>query len=147
VSTIGEQIIVQAVALLTAGLTPVPVFNQRVRPFEQTELPAVNVKMGREIDTYIGDVKRRTLGVERNLQLIVRMEAAGDPPALDPLRVLVIRTLMADRSVGGLALGIGETESEWEYEAGSDFTNGVLSTIFEVRYATATDDATVQLGK
>lgn len=145
-TTIGEQCLEAAVAALATALDPVLVFNQRVRPFEEGELPAVNVKMGHEIVTYIGPVQRKSQGVYRDLQMIVRMEAPGDPPALDPMRRLAIKALMADRSLGGLAVNVSEVESEWEYEAASDATYGVLATMFEIRYATAADDATVQLG-
>jgi len=154
VKTIGEQIIEKVVAILTAGLPGVLVANQRLRPFEQSELPAVNVKLGNELVTYTGAVKRTSQGASRVLHILARMEAAGDPPALDALRFLVSRTLLtvkdatgkSDRSLGGLAIGIGEYESEWEYEAGSDATNGVCTTTFEVQYATETEDATVKLG-
>ena len=146
VKSIGEQILENVVEFLTAALPGVLVCNQRLRPFEQGELPAVNVKLGREVVTYIGEVKRTSQGAQRELHIIARMEAAGKPPQTDSLRVMVVRCLMADRSLGGLAIGIGEFESEWEYEAGSDATNGVLSTDFEVKYATATDDVTVMLG-
>jgi hypothetical protein len=154
--TVGEQIVEKVVAMLTAALASspaIPVFNQRVRPFDLTELPAVNVKCGKELVTY---EKRTAHLANRELEIYVRMEAPGDPPALDPIRDKVIKALMPpdpkapgriDRSVGGLALGISEVESEWEYEAGSDAVFGVLQTTYRIWYDTRADDATVQIGK
>jgi hypothetical protein len=147
--TVGEQIIEKVAATLTAALASSPVvsvFNQRVRPFETSELPAVNVKCGKEAVTYAGTQKRTSQLANRELHIYVRIEVDGDPPPLDPIRVRVIKALMADRSLGGLAIGIGEVESEWEYEAGSDAVFGVLQTDYEIRYTTAANDATVQVG-
>jgi hypothetical protein len=143
--TIGELITEHAVAVLTTGLPGVLVCNQRIRPFEPTELPAVNVKMGLERVTYPTQMKRTAPVADRELHLMVRMEAAGDPPATDPLRVLVIQTLMGDRSLGALALGIEEVESQWEDEAGSDATYGVLIIDFAIRYLTAANDPTAMM--
>jgi hypothetical protein len=145
--TIGEQIIERIVQQLTTTLTGIAgVWNQRIRPFEETELPAVTVKPGREIVTYPTAVKRTSPVANHELHVLIRIETAGDPPRTDPLRILVIRTLMGDRSLGGLAIGIGECEREWADEAGTDATYGVLTNDFEVQYATATNDATVQIG-
>jgi len=147
--TVGELIVEKVTEILTTALASdpvVPVFNQRVRPFETSELPAVNVKCGKEIVTYAGVQKRTSPVANREFHVYVRMEAPGDPPALDPIRARVVRALMADRSLGGLAIGIGEVESEWEYEAGSDDVFGVLQTDYEIRYTTTADDATVQVG-
>jgi hypothetical protein len=143
--TIGELITEHAVAVLTTGLPGVLVCNQRVRPFEPTELPAVNVKMGLERVTYPTQMKRTAPVADRELHLMIRLEAAGDPPATDPLRVLAIQTLMADRSLGALALGIEEVESQWEDEAGSDATYGVLIIDFAIRYLTAANDPTAMM--
>jgi hypothetical protein len=144
--TIGQLITEHAETVLAAGLSGVLVCNQRVRPFEQTELPAVNVKMGVERVTYPTQMKRTSPVADRELHLMIRMEAAGDPPATDPLRVLVIRTLMGDRSLGGLAINIEEVESQWEDEAGSDATYGVLIVDFAIRYLTSANDATIRMG-
>jgi hypothetical protein len=147
--TVGEQIVEALVEILTTALssaTAVPVFNQRVRPFETSELPAVNVKCGKEVVTYAGEMRRTSPVANRELHVYVRIEAPGDPPALDPIRARCVKAIMADRSLGGLAIGIGEVESEWEYEAGSDAVFGVVQTDYEIRYTTAANDATVQVG-
>jgi hypothetical protein len=144
--SVGELITEYAAAVLTVGLPGVLVCNQRIRPFEQSELPAVNVKMGNERVTYPTATKRTSPIADRELHLMVRLEAAGDPPPTDPLRVLAIQTLMGDRSLGGLAIGIDEVESQWEDEAGSDATYGVLLIDFAVRYLTAANDPTVRMG-
>jgi hypothetical protein len=147
--TVGEQIVEALVEILTTALSSdpiIPVFNQRVRPFETSELPAVNVKCGKEVVTYVGEMRRTSPVANREFHVLVRIEAAGDPPPLDPIRVRVIKAIMADRSLGGLSIGIGEVESEWEYEAGSDAVQGVLQTDYEIRYTTTADDAAVQVG-
>ena len=147
VTTVGEKIIQKIVLLLTATLAGIAgVFDQRVRPFEEMELPAVNVLPGKEVVTYPTATKRTATAAQHELHVIVRIEASGDPPQTDSLRVLIVRVLMADRSLGGLATGMGENELEWEDEAGTDATYGVLKIDFEVQYVTATNDATVQIG-
>jgi len=144
--TVGELITEHVAAVLTPALPGVTVCNQRVRPFEPSELPAVNVKMGVERVAYPTAMKRTAPVADRELHLMIRLEAAGDPPATDPLRVLVIQTLMGDRSLGGLAIGVEEVESQWEDEAGSDATYGVLIIDFGVRYLTSAIDATIKMG-
>jgi hypothetical protein len=144
--TVGQLITEHVESVLTAALTGVTVANQRVRPFEPDELPAVNVKMGVERVTYPTAMKRTSPIADRELHLMIRCEAAGDPPLTDPLRVLVIQILMGDRSLGGLAIGVDEVESQWEDEAGSDATYGVLIIDFGVRYLTSAIDATIRMG-
>jgi hypothetical protein len=140
--SIGEVILEHAVTILDAGMPGVLVVNQRIRPFEASELPAVNVKMGVERVTYPTQMKRTAPLADRELHLMFRLHAPGDPPDLDPLRVLVIQTLMADRGLAGLAIGIDEVESQWEEEAAGDATYGVLTIDFAIRYITSTDDPT-----
>jgi hypothetical protein len=144
--SIGQRITEYVAAALTTGLAGVTVANQRIRPFEENELPACNVRMGVEHVGYPTSTKRTAQLADRELHLVLRLEAAGDPPATDPLRVLATQTLMGDRSLGGLAINIEEVELQWEDEAGSDATYGVLTLEFAVRYLTAANDPTVQMG-
>lgn len=145
--SIGELITEYVAAALTSGLPRyVTVANQRIRPFEPAELPACNVKMGTERVTYPTLTKRVSPIADRELHLMIRLEAAGDPPITDPLRVLTTQTLMRDRSLGGLAIGLEEVELQWEDEAGSDATYGVLLLDFMVRYLTAANDPTIRMG-
>ena len=144
--SIGQRITEHVAAVLTEALPDATVCNQRIRPFEESELPAANVKMGRETVTYPTAMKRTAGVADRELHLLVRLEDSGDPPATDPLRVLTVQGLMEDRSLGGLAIGIQEVELEWEDEAGSDATYGVLTLDFLVRYLTAANDPTIQMG-
>jgi hypothetical protein len=144
--SVGELITEYVETALIAALPGVTVENQRIRPFEPSELPACNVKMGVEHVTYPTATKRTSPIADRELRLFIRFEAAGDPPLTDPLRVLATQRLMGDRSLGGLAIGLEEVELQWEDEAGSDATYGVLIIEFAVRYLTAANDPTVRMG-
>jgi hypothetical protein len=145
--TVGEAISAKVAAVLTSALAPVTVERFRLRPYEQAELPAVAVTPDREEVEYGPGPTRLGKAARRHFRFVVRISVPGDPAdeELDSLRASVIVALMADRSLGSLALGISETHSEWEAAAGSDFTYGVLSIGFEVEYQTTSADARVQL--
>jgi hypothetical protein len=145
--TVGEAISEFVAATLTTALTGVKVERFRLRPYEANELPAVAITPNREEVEYGPGRKDVAPGAKRMFFFSVRISVPSDPAdeGLDALRALVIAALMKDRSVGGLALGIGETNSEWEAEAGSDFTFGVLIIGFEVHYQTRADDARAQI--
>src|ERR1700733_8324712 len=114
--TVGDAITVRVAALLTTALQGVRVERSRLRPYEQTELPAVAVTPVREEPEYGPGVPRLARAVKRHFRFTVRISVLGDPAdeELDAIRGNTIVALMADRSVGGLALGISEAGSEWE---------------------------------
>src|ERR1700674_5934484 len=109
--TVGQLITEHVAAVLTPALPGVTVSNQRIRPFEISELPAVNVKMGVERVTYPTATKSVSPIADRELHLMIRLEAAGDPPPTDPLRVLAVQTLMCDCSLGALAIAVEGVKS------------------------------------
>jgi hypothetical protein len=145
--TVGEAISKHVAATLTTALSGVTVERFRLRPYEKAELPAVAVTPIREEQEYGPGPQRKASGVKRMFRFSVRASVPGDPPDedLDVLRGNIVAALMSDRSLGGLALGIGEAGTEWEAEAGSDFSFGVVTIHFDVLYSTRSDDARVQI--
>lgn len=145
--TVGESISKAVAATLTTALSPVRVERFRLRPYELAELPAVAVTPIREEPEYGPGPARKASGVKRMFRLSVRASVPGDPAdeELDGLRGSIVAALMDDRSLGGLALGVLEAGTEWEAEAGSNFTFGVVTVHFDVLYSTRSDDARVQI--
>lgn len=145
--TVGNAIARKVAAILDDALTGVKVERFRLRPYEQAELPAVAITPVREEIEYGPGRKDVAPGAKRMFHFSVRASVPGDPAdeQLDSIRGNVVKAIMTDRSLGGLALGIGETTLEWDAEAGSDFTYGVLVMGFEVHYQTRADDARVQI--
>jgi hypothetical protein len=145
--TVGEAILKHIAATLTTQLSGVTVERFRLRPYEKGELPAVAVSPISEEPEYGPGPQRKASGVKRMFRVSVRASVLGDPADedLDILRGNIVAALMHDRSLGGLALGIGEAGTVWEGEAGSDFTFGVVTIHFDVLYSTRSDDARVQI--
>jgi hypothetical protein len=68
------------------------------------------------------------------------------PPAVaeteaDPLLVAAHAALLADRNLGGLALGVRELGCEWEVED-ADATAAAIPARYEIRYRTLAHDLT-----
>ena len=81
-------------------------------------------------------------------ELVIRVVAvaratATDPPETQADRLLVAahRALMVDVSLGGLALGLRELDTEWDVED-ADATACAIPARFEVRYRTLASDLT-----
>lgn len=84
--------------------------------------------------------------VER--ELVVRVVAIAratttDGPELQADRLLVVahRALMTEVTLGGLALGVRELDSEWDVED-ADATACAIPARYEVRYRTLASDLT-----
>lgn len=148
-SSIREQIIVAAVAALSAGGIGSPpsltVHRERTRPIEIDSLPAIMV--------YAEDDAPKTLNqqsyaplTEKFLVLQLELRAAGSPgvspdAALDPLYVWAMKALGADERFGGLANGLEEGKTVWSSREG-DTPIAAAKLSITVRYRTSRLDPT-----
>ena len=78
--------------------------------------------------------------VDRTLRVQVRSRVKGQDDVLDPLRAWVVKAVMVDRSLGGLALGITEDSTDWETDDASDADYSIASVDFLIRYTTNAGD-------
>lgn len=139
VSSKREQIISAIVSSL-AGTTGVGtrIYRSRVEAFSRNEAPAIVVEGGRETAATISDSK-----LDWTMDVLVAIYARGIIPdqAADPVRVSAHAKLMADRTLGGLAMNIIPTLMEPQLEAADQPALWMVCT-YEIRYRTAIDNLT-----
>jgi hypothetical protein len=139
--TVANQIIEALVAGL-AGAGDLPagfgVSRSRYMPNELADLPLVALYFIRE--DVLQPQGRRGTADDRLLRIRARIwqhsKLGETDAAIEPLREFVTRTLLADLSIGGLALNISEESSEWDADETTESDFAVADTDFLIRYAT-----------
>jgi hypothetical protein len=116
-----------------AGLT---VNRSRRQSIEKDQLPMISVYAIREEVTRATDNRRSPL-VERNLRVQVKCRVVGDDKDNDVLRKWAVQSVMADQSLGGLALEIAEESTDWDPDDATDADYSVAAVDFVVRYSTS----------
>ncbi len=119
-----------------AGLT---VNRSRRQSIEKSQLPMISVYPIREEVTRATDNRRSPL-VERRLRVEVKCRVVGDDQANDALRKWAVQSVMADQSLGGLALEITEESTDWDADDATDADYSVAAVDFVVRYSTSRFD-------
>jgi len=137
-----ERILQAVVAALDgagkpAGLT---VNRSRRQSIEKNQLPMISVYPIREEAQPATENARRSPVMERNLRVQVKCRIAGDDKANDPIRKWAVQSVMADPSLGGLALGITEESTDWDADDATDADYSVAAIDFLVRYTTSRYD-------
>lgn len=137
----GENILIFLLAALNgAGKPPdLTVNRSRRRPLDNAELPMLSLYAVRE-EVARATSSRTSPTVERTLRVQVRCRVVGQDDAVDPLRAWAVKAVMADRSVGGLALATTEDSTEWEADDASDADYSIGSVDFLIRYTTNAGD-------
>jgi len=147
-SSIREQLVLAAVALLEAGGSPatLTVKRERTRPIEQAALPAILIYCEDEEPSPLAGQKFRAPLTERHLNLVLELRAlASDtvPPdaAIDPLYIWAIQQILGNEKFGGLAMGVTEGPTKWmSREADATYAAAALHLI--VHYRTSRLDPT-----
>jgi hypothetical protein len=112
------------------------VYRSRVEAFSREEAPAIVIEPGQDsARTY------STCKLDWTLELLVVVYARGPIPdqLADPIVVDAHSRLMADRSLGGLAIDIIPTLSDPQRDK-ADLTSLWQVLTYQVRYRTAIDD-------
>ena len=134
-----EQILA-AITTSLAGTSGVGtrIYRSRVEAFARNEAPAIVVEGGRETATVISNCK-----LDWTLDVLVAIYARGAVPdqLADPVRVSAHAKLMADRTIGGLAMDIVPTSVDPQLEAADQPALWMVCT-YQVRYRTAATDLT-----
>lgn len=135
-----EQILA-AITTTLAGTTGVGtrIYRSRVEAFARNEAPAIVVEGGREIAQVVSTCK-----LDWSMDVLVAIYARGIIPdqVADPVRVSAHTKLMADRSIGGLAMDIVPTSVDPQLEAADQPAIWMVCT-YQVRYRTAVEDLTI----
>ena len=137
-----EQIL-SAVATALAGTSGVSgrVYRSRQEAFSRSESPSVIVEPG---PASSGPEPVSTCKIDHTLTLVVLVYARGLIPdqVADPVVQSVHSLLMADRTLGGLALDIWPLSRDPQFEAAD--TAAVVEVLsYRVRYRTSVTDLSV----
>lgn len=132
-----EQIL-SAVATALASTSGVGgrVFRSRVEAFSRDEAPAIIIEPGPDrAQTY------SICKLDWSLDVLVVVHTRGQVPdqLADPILLDAHAKLMADRTIGGLAIDIVPTLSDPQRDK-ADLTSLWLVNTYQVRYRTAIDD-------
>lgn len=132
-----EQIL-SAIATALASTTGVSsrVYRSRVEAFSRNEAPAIIIEPGPDrAQTY------SICKLDWSLDVLVVVHTRGQIPdqLADPILVDAHDKLMADRTLGGLAIDIVPTLSDPQRDK-ADLTSLWQVNTYQVRYRTAVDD-------
>lgn len=132
-----EQIMAAIVSNLagTAGVGT-RIYRSRVEAFARNEAPAIVVEGGRETAATYSNCR-----LDWTLDVLVAIYARGIIPdqVADPVRVSAHAKLMADRSLGGLAMDIVPTAVDPQLESADQPALWMVCT-YQVRYRTLASD-------
>ena len=132
-----EQILAHVAAAL-AGTVQVGnrIYRSRVEAFSRDEAPAIVVEPGPDRAQEYSNCR-----IDWTLELIVAVYSRGQIPdqLADPIVVDVHSRLMADRSLGGLAIDIMPTLHDPQRDK-ADLTSQWMVLSYQVRYRTTDSD-------
>ena len=145
-TSIREQVAGAVVAALNAaaagGVTQpigLTVHRERTRPITKDKLPATLVYFEDDEPTTLAKQVFRAPLTERHLGVVIEMRAIGSSSqspdeALDPLYLWVMQQIMADETLGGLAMGVTEGPMKWmATEADVIFAGAALHLVIHYR--------------
>jgi hypothetical protein len=130
--------ILAAIEALLAGTTGVGsrIYRDRWEPLARNELPALVIQPESEDDeTDAMPYTRCSLRV--NIDILVSGSKLST--LSDPIRVSLHQKLLADRSLGGLAIDIERNGASWDANSGEI---GALRLKYLVKFRTRTNDLT-----
>lgn len=138
--SIREQII-QALATSVASLPGVTgVYRSRVEAYSRSESPALTIEAGQAIPTIHALCK-----IDWSMDLLVSAYTRGAVPdtAADAVLTAAHALLMADRTVGGLAVNLSPGPVTTDLER-ADEASCWMTAVFSVTYRTSIHDLTTQ---
>ena len=114
------------------------IYRSRVEAFSREEAPAIVIEPARDPARTYSNCK-----LDWTLDVLVAIYTRGSnaDQLADPIAVDVHSRLMADRTIGGLAIDIVPIDTVWERDKG-DLTSLWLVATYQVRYRTKDDDLT-----
>ena len=138
--TTKRETILAAVRTALTGTTGVStrIYRSRVEAFARNEAPAIVIEGGRETAETLSNCK-----LDWTMDVLVAIHARGIIPdqVADPVWASAHAKLMADRTLGGLALDIVPTSVDPQLEAADQPALWMVCT-YQVRYRTAITDLT-----
>ncbi|MEK8089232.1 hypothetical protein [Thermithiobacillus plumbiphilus] len=139
-SSVRERLVRAVVARIGPAIAPTPLHRQPTVPLSREASPALLLFI--EGDQVLAQANDR---LDRALTLrLVALAREGDAfDVADALIVAAHGALMAEPSLGGLALGVREIDCEWDTED-ADSQALAVPARYEIRYRTLASDLTRQ---
>jgi hypothetical protein len=138
-TSVRERIVREVIARITAAVSPIVVLRQPVTAIPREKTPAIVVAI--ESDA---PAKRANDRMERELVLRI-VGHARDPTdgyaVADDLICRAHAALLADTTLGGLALGISEGDADWQAED-ADMEAVAIPATYRITYRTFVTDLT-----
>ena len=140
--SIREQIIQTVVARLTlvASAQGATIRRQPTVPTDRAQLPTLLVFPDSEAVRRVNDRTEREL-VIRIVALAVGTATEIPEPMADRLMTAAHAALLADVTLGGLALGMEETDTDWQQDD-ADMDVAALRSRYRITYRTFAHDLT-----
>lgn len=134
-----RELILQALVASVASLPDVTgIYRSRVEAFSRDEAPALVIEAGQAVPTIYATCK-----LNWEMDVLVSSYARGPVPdtAADAVLTAAHALLMADRTVGGLAIDLVPGVVTTDLER-ADLASCWLTAVYRVSYRTAVDDLT-----
>ena len=140
--SIREQIIQTVVDRLTPVATTqiATIRRQPTVPTDRAQMPALLVFPESEVVRCVNDRTEREL-VIRIVALAIGTTAESPEPVADRLLTAAHTALLADVTLGGLALGLEETDTDWQQDD-ADMDVAALPSRYRITYRTLAHDLT-----
>lgn len=116
------------------------VYRDRAEAFAQEELPALVVFP--DLDDPTTEFSTCKTRWEMTLHILVLINGSPVSRLADPTRASVHQLLMAEKTLGGLAMTVRPGQARWEPYKGNG-APGVLDLIYQIEYLTDQDDLTL----
>jgi hypothetical protein len=137
--SVQSRLIAAAVAALN-GAGGAVAYRTRMASFSKAQLPAINV-LPKESDPEYNDSD----SIDRRLLIEVRFTGVAVDEvdaAIDPIYVAGNAALIADPTLGGLAIKTRERTSKWELEKG-ELDTVALVVVYDIEFSTTRSDPSV----
>ena len=140
--SIREQIIQTVVARLTAVASAqgATIRRQPTVPTDRAQMPTLLVFPDSEAVRRVNDRTEREL-VIRIVALAIGTPTEIPEPIADRLMTAAHAALLADVTLGGLALGMEETDTDWQHDD-ADMEVAPLPSRYRITYRTLAHDLT-----
>ena len=116
------------------------VYRDRAEAFAQEELPALVVFP--DLDDPTTEFSTCRTRWVLTLHILVLINGSPVSRLADPIRASVHQILMAEKTLGGLAMTVRPGQARWEPYKGNG-APGVLDLIYQIEYLTDQDDLTL----
>lgn len=140
--SIREQIIQTVVDRLTPVATTqsATIRRQPTVPTDRAQMPALLVFPESEVVRRVNDRTEREL-VIRIVALAIGTATGSPEPVADRLLTAAHTALLADVTLGGLSLGLEETDTDWQQDD-ADMDVAALPSRYRITYRTLAHDLT-----